>query len=109
MGKVPLPKTLEQPFFVLEYDRQLKRYKLTVEGAHELESYNLGEDVQQVMLNFRLWGLEEIGNRAIDMAKEFGIVQAIPREGRVFSLHSRTKEAPITFEDGNATRWAQLD
>lgn len=83
--KAPLPKELPGDWFVLGYDRDRDTHILVVDDE-DGSSYNLGHDVQKVMRQFELWGLKEFGNRAIDAAREFRLVQGIPSEDRVIRL-----------------------
>lgn len=87
------PKTLPGDFFVLTFDRETGNYDLIVDDIGvdhpEPSSYKLGDDIETVMLYFRVIGLKELGNRAIDAAREFGQVQAIPSDGRVIRIPAR--------------------
>ena len=89
-----LPKRLPGDFFVLGYDRDRDTYILVTDDEDE-SSYNLGHDIQKVMRQFEQWGLKEIGNRAIDAAREFRLVQAIPAEDRVIRLAGHNENEPM--------------
>ena len=96
----PLPESLPGSFFVLGYDRDRDVYILVLDDEDE-SSFNLGSDVPVVMRRFEQWGLKDIGNRAIDAAREFRLVQVIPHEGRVIRI-------PQTDPDGAALIAKQL-
>ena len=102
MAKAPLPVQLPGEFFVLEWNKLRETFILHVDDA-EKSSYNLGSDVQIAMMRFRVWGLEDIGNRAIDIAREFGVAQAIPKGNRVIPIFERfaykSRPAPEFKED----------
>jgi hypothetical protein len=96
---VPLPLELPGEFFVLQYDRLYERFVLIVDDE-DRSSYNLHGDIPAIMGYFKRWGLEEVGNRAIDTAREFGAAQAIPSDGRVIALCNRDPQKPaIKFDD----------
>lgn len=101
--RAPLPKALPGEFFVLAYDRDRSTFILAVDDADH-SNYNLGGDVTTLMRHFRTWGLSDIGTRAIDAAREFGAVQAIPAEDRVIRL-----ERPSPTEDSVAARLQALE
>jgi hypothetical protein len=82
-----LPETLLGDFFVLGYDRDRMTYILVADDADD-SSYNLGRDIPTIMEQFKRWGWADIGNRAIDAAREFRLVQVIPQEDRVIRLHN---------------------
>lgn len=88
IGAPPLPEKLPGDFFVLEFDRDRERFTLIVDDADET-SYNLGNDIQKVMMRFRVWGLVLLGDRVIDIAKEFGACQGIPSQDRAIPLYER--------------------
>lgn len=90
MSKAPLPEQLPGDFFVLVWDRDREVFILHVDDA-DRSSYMLGGEVPKLMLQFRLWGYADIGNRSIDMAKEFGAVQTIPEQNRTIALFNRDK------------------
>ena len=85
--RAPLPESLPGRFFVLGYDRDRATYILVVDDADE-SSYNLGHDIPTIMQQFERWGLKDIGNRAVDAAREFRLVQVIPKEDRVIRLQN---------------------
>lgn len=91
--RVPLPTTLPGAFFVLGYDRDRDTFVLVVDDDDE-SSYNLGRDIPPIMQQFERWGLADIGPRAIDAAREFRLVQVIPREDRIIRLTGH--EDPVT-------------
>lgn len=97
MAVAPLPTELPGEFFVLEWNRDLECYILHVDDG-DGSSYNMGDEVSHLMLRFRLWGYEDIGNRTIDMAREFGAAQCIPDQNRVIALFDRTKGEVDVFE-----------
>lgn len=86
--RAPLPTALPGQFFVLAYERDRGVFMLVVDDK-DASNYNLGGEIETVMRHFRTWGLSDIGNRAIDAAREFGMVQAIPAEDRVIRLSGR--------------------
>ena len=83
----PLPASLPGDFFVLGYDRDRLTYILVADDADN-SSYNLGREIPVIMQQFALWGLADLGNRAVDAAREFRLVQVIPHEDRVIRLHN---------------------
>jgi hypothetical protein len=95
-GVAPLPERLPGAFFLLEYDRTTQRYTLRVDDD-DATSYNLGSDIQAIMLRFRLWGHKDLGDRALDLAREFGAAQAIPGEDRVLALFNRTSDKKLDW------------
>ena len=102
--QAPLPTVLPGKFFVLAYERDRDTYVLVVDDA-DASNYNMGSDVPTLMRHFRTWGLPDIGNRAIDAAREFGVVQVIPAEDRVIRV-----PVPVDPEaDSVATRLRALE
>ena len=88
MARAPLPDELPGTFFVLEWDRARECFILHIDDE-DGSSYNLGNVIETVMMRFRIWGLPRIGNRAIDAAREFGVVQVLPEEDRIINLINR--------------------
>lgn len=100
MAKAFPPRTIPGEFFVLAYDRYDQTYTLFVDdGSHS--SYNLGNDIESVMRYFKVINVAELGNRAIDLAKEFGASQCVPSEDRVFRINTTPQrgESPLKFRD----------
>ena len=102
MPRAPLPDALPGEFYVLEWDRDGERFVIYVDDE-ENSSYDLGGEVQDAMAAFRRWGLKDIGDRSIDMAREFGIVQAIPSQGRTLAIFDRdaNNKRTVKFEEEN--------
>jgi len=101
------PDELPGHFFLIEYDRETECFTLIVDDmidASGASSYNLGSDMPELMLYFRLIGLEEIGNRTIDIAKEFGAAQAILRDGRVVPLIEGAETNVDVFKESDNAR-----
>lgn len=106
MAKAPLPETLPGSFFVLEYKRDRGGYVLHIDDEKR-SSFWLGGTTSRLLMQFRLWGLEEIGASALDLAREFGAAQAIPGQDRVIPLFDRSPtKKPIEFKEGKS--YAQL-
>ncbi len=84
--KVKLPYELPGRFFVIVYRPAGDAFTVHLD-APDNPSYDLGSDRSEIVRRFRLWKHEDLGCRAIDMAKEFGKSQAIIKDGRVLSLH----------------------
>jgi len=85
MPQAPWPEAFPGEFFVLSYDRDREVYLLVVDDE-DGSSYNLGSGVPAIMQLMEQWGIKEVGYRAIDAAREFGMVQAIPSQDRVLRL-----------------------
>ena len=107
MAKAPLPETLPGQFFVLEWKMDRKGYTLHVDDAQR-SSYWLGGDTNQLLLRFRLWGCKKIGTQALDLAREFGAVQAVMGQNLVIPLFDRSpdRNKPVKFTEGQT--YAQL-
>jgi hypothetical protein len=88
MANAPLPTTIPGSFFVLEWDRPYERYVLHLDDE-EGSSHNLGSNIPEIMMRFRIWGLERLTDRMMGMAREFGAVQVIPDEDKVAAVISR--------------------
>lgn len=99
MARAPLPDELPGTFFVLEWDRACECYILHIDDK-DGSSYNLGSVIEIVMMRFRVWGFPRIGNRAIDAAREFGVVQVLPKEDRIINLIDRDvrPDRSVSFE-----------
>jgi hypothetical protein len=52
-------------------------------------SYGIGGDMNRIMTLFRVWKHFDLGCRAVDMARERGIAQAIIKDGRVVNLNAK--------------------
>lgn len=98
MAKAPPPRTLPGDFFVVTYDHDEQSYTMFVDDESH-SSYNLGSDIEQVMRYFRTTNATELGYKAIDLAKEFGAAQAIPKEDRVFKINSQQPRRGIEQRD----------
>ena len=94
----PLPKTLPGEFFVLEWEKYRGRFVLHVDDE-EHSSYDLGANIRVIMRQFKLWNHETVGNRAVDMAKEFGSAQAILHDNRVIALYDRGSTPSVWDKD----------
>ncbi len=90
---VPLPTKIPGEFFVIEYDKYGERYILHVDDE-DGSSYDIGSDVEFIMTRFKMWDVYEVGNRTLDMAREFGVAQGILADGRVIALFDRSLEKP---------------
>lgn len=92
MARTPLPIDLPlEPFFVLKWDRDLETMILAVPAVPE-SSFDLGDALPQVSHELQLRGLlREFADRAVDSAREFGSVQAIPSQDRIINLFPRSK------------------
>jgi len=99
--RAKLPDKLPGRFFVLTYYRSTGQFSIFLDDRDHT-SYRLGADLPTVQMRFAVWGLRQIGNEAIDRAKEFGSAQAILRDGRIISLFDRTirgsTQSPFTIE-----------
>lgn len=95
---VPLPEQLPGAFFVLVWERDEERFVLYVDDADQ-SSYQLGSDIARIMMLFRLRGLKDIGNRSIDIAKEFGAAQAIPAQDRVIPIYDRNPRRALVWKE----------
>lgn len=90
-NKPKLPETLPGEFFVLVRDHDRERYTLIVDDA-DRTSYNLGSDIGRLMIQFRIWNLGPLGDNVIDLAKEFGACQGIPRENKAVPVFERPSD-----------------
>ena len=100
MAGAPPPETLPGKVFALEWSRDREVFILHVQDA-DASSYNLGGDIPTVQMRFRLWGHADLGNRAIDIAREFGAVKASLVDGRAVAMFSRAAErkSKVIFEE----------
>lgn len=111
MARAPLPNSLPGEFFVIQYDREMERFLLILDDVSETQpqpsSYPLDNDLQKAIRFFKQRGLKEIGCRAIDLAKEFGMAQAILKTGVVIPdpLRKRPKVRDVfaVFEEKMST------
>lgn len=100
-GQAPLPERFPGDFFVLEWNRDLEVYLLTLDDEDK-STYDLGEDVAAVQLAFQLRGYPvDKSNDLIDQAREFGASQYIPSpykriEDRVLPVIPREPK-PVTL------------
>lgn len=113
--RVPLPNPIPGRFFLLSFDRATRNYTLIVDDqAHS--SYKLGSDVPTIRRYFKRVGLDVyFSDRAIDVATEFRVVQAIPEGNRVIPVRNpprRGERDPFSREtnDGSESdpRFAEL-
>lgn len=86
--RAPIPKELPGDFYLLEWDRDRQTYIIHLDDD-DGSSHDLGGNVQAVMTRFKLWGLKAIGDRSIDVAREFGAAQAIPAQNRCRAIFDR--------------------
>lgn len=100
MPKAPLPDSLPGTMFILEWKRDRETFVIHVDDAN-YSSFDLGGDVQQVMLRFRLWGMKDVGDRAIDTARCFGGANVHIPTGRVVSVFDRDadRKRAVRFEE----------
>jgi len=86
--------------FLLEWKRDRDTYIIHVDDA-DYSSYELGGDIQQLMLQFRLWGKAEIGDRAIDTARCFCGASVHLPTGRVVPVFDRGEDRrrTVRFEE----------
>ncbi len=84
--KAKLPYELPGRFFIIVYRRYAASYTIHMD-APDNPSYDLGSNMDEIVRRFRMWKQEELGCRAVDMAREFGKSQAIIKSARVLSLH----------------------
>ncbi len=91
MAQAPLPEKLPGEFYVIEYRRAADKFKLYVDDGDKT-TYDLGGNIPRIMLQFRLWGLKEIGNSSIDIAKEFGAANVGIESGKVIPMFERPKQ-----------------
>lgn len=91
MSKVALPDALTGEFFVVSFDRERETFTLIVDDE-DRTSYNLGGNIDKVMMQFRIWGLRFLGDRVIDIAKEFGACQGIPSQDRAIPVMERPSD-----------------
>ena len=105
MATAPLPRELPGRFFVLEWNRDLEHFTLYVDDGQG-SSYKLG-DISKSRFQFRVWGIEEFGARALDQAREFGRVQAIPTQNRILNLIDRSHKRPLVWPKAEGS-YAQL-
>jgi len=103
-----LPPTLPGDFFLLEWDRDRGVFIIHVDDEDH-STYRLASKVSDAMLRFRMWGIADIGNRAIDIAAEFGVAQAMLKDGRVFAEMERgtPRRVLVKFEEHDDGRHAR--
>lgn len=77
------PNPMPGRLCVLVYNHEQEDYTLVVDDADH-SSYNLGSDVQVVRWYFQNVGKKLLGDRIIDLAREFGMAQGIIADDRVF-------------------------
>lgn len=109
MAVAPPPRPIPGAFFVLTYDRDTQAYTMFVDDESH-SSYNLGSDIQKVMTYFKIVGIPDLGNRAIDISHEFGAAQCIPGDERVFRVKSQPQRGAEKdmFADGPDRRGISL-
>ncbi len=73
----------DQKYFVLRYSREWMEYELVMPKT--AESYNLGTELKARQYFWTI-GMQALGERAMDAARNFGTSQAIVAEGRAFGL-----------------------
>lgn len=106
MARPPLPAALTGAFFVLAYDRIRECLVLYLDDI-DRSSYRLGT-VAEAAFQFKLWGQPEFGLRAVDQAREFGMVQAIPSQNRIINLIPRNvKRSPVFTEEGSRSHYVE--
>lgn len=97
-----LPASLPGRYFLLLYDAVRKVYTLVVDDAvngGDNSSYSLGNDVQKIMLQFRVWDHYRLGCEALDRAREFRVAQAIFADGRVRAILPQPKAQVVNPHD----------
>ena len=99
-AKAPLPLSLPGEFCVLMYDRDLARFQLVVDDV-ETSSHDLGPNIPEVMRIMHRYAGEDVGNRVIDIAKEFGMAQYIFLDQRVIPIHPPAKPRKLKFEESS--------
>ena len=104
MAKAPLPGKLPGVIFVLVWSRERETFILHIDDEN-YSSFNVGGDIADIQMHFKLWGYGDLGNRAIDMAREFGAAKASLTTGRVVALFDRGRDRQPTAkfeEEGDA-------
>lgn len=86
IGGVLPPVPLPGDFYVLEYDKDTEWFKLYTDDENQ-SSYDLGELI--VARRYLLLTGGPDADLAMDHAMAFGVVQVIPSQRRVISLHNR--------------------
>jgi hypothetical protein len=97
VADVKFPTKLPGLFFILEWDRDRELFVLHVDDG-DGSSYAIGRNADPVaaaMFQFKLWGLQDVGTAAIDMAREFGAAKVMLNDGRVVALFNRDKNARV--------------
>lgn len=84
----PFPDELPGEFCVIEYQRDYERYVLIVDNE-SMSSYDLGNDIEFVLTQFKRWGRKPLLSKTLDLAREFGAAQAIFSDGRTIALFDR--------------------
>jgi hypothetical protein len=100
VAEAPLPDKLPGEVFALEWNRDKHVFILHIQDA-DASSYNLSGDIPAARACFRRWGCSELGDRAIDIAKEFGAVKASLVTGRAVAVFPRggDRTARVSFEE----------
>jgi hypothetical protein len=104
-----LPVELPGRYFVIMYDPRRKAYTLVaddVQGAEPPSSYDLGGDMDRILMQFRIWGHYAIGCEALDRAREFRVSQAIFADGRVRAILPKPKQLIVNPHDERKQRHA---
>jgi hypothetical protein len=96
--RVPLPDAIPGRFFVLAFERGRGTYLLLLD-TEPVSSYRF-PNIATALTAFKRWGMPRLGADAIDIAREFGAVQGIPKENRTISLKSEFPKLQLVFEDG---------
>lgn len=86
IGGVLPPVPMPGEFYVLEYDKTTEWFKLYTDDENQ-SSYDLGE-LPAARRYLTLFG-GSVADLAMDHAMQFGVVQVIPSQRRVISLHNR--------------------
>ena len=102
--KATLPETLPGGMFVLEYSREYETYILHADDS-DGSSFNLGASIPALMQQFKFWGCPTVGNRAIDVAKEFGVAKASLTNDNVVAVFDRKpgRNRVVNFGDADDT------
>ena len=90
MAKSPLPNDLPGDYFLVVYDADTGEYLLVLDDE-DGTSHNLGAEMTQIVRYFSRINYSALGNRAVDMAREFGAAQAIKKDGRVTKARSMSQ------------------
>jgi hypothetical protein len=83
-AKLEPPKSLAHlAYFVLRFERNTKRFELI--EPQKTNSYDIGGDMA-AQAYFDSIGMEYLGGRAMNAARNFGASQALIKENRAFGL-----------------------